>query len=257
MRLDIKNLSYSYNGKEDVFNNINFSLEKGDILSILGPNGVGKSTLLNCVSLLLKPKTGSVIYGNKDLTKLSYKEVSRYIGYVQQIHIPKYNYKVRDYILMGRAPHLGLFERPRKIDYEIVDKVIKMLNIDNIKDSEYTHISGGEQQKANIARVLVQNPEIIILDEPTAHLDYGSQMDIIRLIKKLSDQGFIVIHTTHDPNQVFALENYVAILYKEKFAFGKAMDIIDEGSLSEIYNNNIEIIDLDKGKRKICTIKNW
>lgn len=173
MMLDIDKLSFSYDGKKNIFTDVSFSLDKGDILSILGANGSGKSTLLNCISLILRANNGSIKLNGENLLDINHKEISKKIGYVQQIHIPTYSYKVRDYIAMGRSPYLNLFERPRFKDYEIVDDVIKLLEIEYLKDKPYTQISGGERQKANIARVIVQEPDIIMLDEPTAHLDYG------------------------------------------------------------------------------------
>lgn len=257
MMLDIDKLSFSYDGKKNIFTDVSFSLDKGDILSILGANGSGKSTLLNCISLILRANNGSIKLNGENLLDINHKEISKKIGYVQQIHIPTYSYKVRDYIAMGRSPYLNLFERPRFKDYEIVDDVIKLLEIEYLKDKPYTQISGGERQKANIARVIVQEPDIIMLDEPTAHLDYGNQINTLKLIKKLSDEGYIVIHTTHNPNHTLLLKNYAGILNEGKFTFGKSEKLITEDNLEEIYNIDIKIIHSKEVKREICTIEEF
>lgn len=254
MILEVNDLSFSYRKGKTIFKDVCFSLEKGKILSILGPNGTGKSTLLNCLSNLLNPTNGQVIIDGKPVNELSLIDVAKTIGYVQQIHVPSYDYTVRDYVVMGRSPYLGMFQKPSKDDYKIADEAIEILNIKNITNSAYTEISGGERQQASIARVIVQKPEIIMLDEPTAHLDYGNQSRTLKIIKDLALSGYAVIMTTHNPDHVILLDDYVGILNKGKFSFGEVAKIIDEKVLRELYDININLIYMENVKREICVI---
>lgn len=256
MKLTVKNLAFSYDNKNNIFENINFTLNKGDILGILGPNGTGKSTLLNCISSYLKPKTGEIFLDDVNIEDIPARELAKKIGYVQQITSPTYDFTVREYVMMGRTPYLNFYERPGKKDKELVDEAISIFGIENIENKSYRQISGGEMQKASMARVLVQNPDIIILDEPTNHLDFGSQFKTLEIIHNLSKKGFIIIYTTHNPDHIFMLENYVAILNKSKFSFGSPQDLISENSLKDLYDINIKLTYSKELNRFTCGYEN-
>ena len=174
---EVKNISFSYDGNE-IFSDISFSIEKGDVLCILGPNGTGKTTLIKCLNGLHEIDSGEILIKGKNIKKLSFKEISRNIGYIPQNHTPSFPFKVIDVVLMGRAPYLNLIDSPRKKDMEIALNSLKTLGIDNLKDKEYTNLSGGEMQLVFLARILCQQPDILILDEPTSHLDFGNQIKL-------------------------------------------------------------------------------
>jgi len=253
MTLQVKGLTFSYDGEKAIFCDVNFSLEKGEILSILGPNGAGKSTLLNCIANLLTPSSGEIFLDGCSLSSLKPNEVAQKIGYVPQIHVPTYGYSVREFAVMGRTPYIGMFSKPSRADYALADEALKKLDIYHLRDKPYTEISGGERQQATIARVLVQEPDIIMLDEPTAHLDYGNQLRMIQLIKKLSKQGYSIIMTTHQPDHVIMLESYVGILgYDGIMKIGKTEEIIQGELLTELYDTNIKLIYIDEVKRRVC-----
>lgn len=251
--LEVNDLAFSYNLQRPIFGGVNFSLDKGEIMSILGPNGAGKSTLLNCLANLIKPSGGKILLNGSLINSIKSYEVARKIGYVPQIHIPAYAYTVRDYAVMGRAPYLGMFTRPSANDYDLVNNALEMLQISHLADNAYTEISGGERQLATIARVIVQQPDIILLDEPTAHLDYGNQLRTIKMIKKLADRGYSIIITTHQPDHVIMLEGYAGILGYDGFMeFGKAKEILQEELLTKLYNTKIKLVQVSEVERKLC-----
>ena len=256
MLLTVENLSFYYETNKMIFKNANFSLESGDILSILGPNGAGKSTMLNCLVNLLQPRSGKVVIDKKKISEMNSNEISKYIGYVPQVHIPTYGFMVKEYIAMGRAPKIGIFSKPSKKDYYFVNKAMDKMEISHLANKPYTEISGGERQKATIAKVLVQEPKIIILDEPTAYLDYGNQYKTINLVKSLAEEGYAIIMTTHQPEHAIMLDKYTAIIDNEgDFTFGETNEIISESLLSDLYKIKVKIPFIESlQKRVVCVV---
>lgn len=251
--LEVKNLNYSYRDSRHILKDVSFKLEKGQLLTILGPNGAGKSTLLNCLAGLFKPTSGSILLDGKDISKLSSKEIAQIISYVPQNINSTYDYKVREYIAMGRAAHLGILSRPGKEDYEIVDEAISMMGIEKLANQSFSKISGGERQMACITRAIVQQTQLILFDEPTSALDYGNQMKIMRTIDKLSKKGFAIIMTTHNPDQPILLGGQVALVSAEgNLQIGPIEDIMKEELLSSIYNTKLSITYVDSVERYAC-----
>ena len=253
--LKVENLSFNYFKGPLVFSDVGFELYPGRVLTILGANGAGKSTLLNCIAGLLRQKTGTIRLNGRNIAEMSFKEIATFIGYVPQIHNPAYAYPVREYVVMGRTPYLGAFALPKAADYEIAEKALARLNISHIMEKPYTEISGGERQLATIARAIAQEPKIIMLDEPTAHLDYGNQMRTVRLIRSLADEGYAVIFTTHVPDHPLFLCGDVAM-----FTAGTAIKTVDVGSadsiltdetLTALYNISVKTVRVDDSRR-IC-----
>ncbi len=253
MILEVKDLCFSYHKKEPVFRDVNFSLDQGETLAILGPNGAGKSTLLNCLANLLTPTGGEIRQYGKNIRELRLRETARILGYVPQTHTPAYGYTVRDFVVMGRAPYLGMFQKPSEADYALADDVIHSLNIEKLADCPYTEISGGERQQASIARAIVQQPQVIMFDEPTNHLDYGNQLRMIKMMKDLSGQGYAVIMTTHMPDHAILLGGKAAILdHDGKLLTGPAEEILKEDTLKRIYRSDLHIMYLEQLGRKVC-----
>lgn len=251
--LEVKNISYSYDNDKNIFSDLSFSLNKGEIFSILGVNGAGKSTLLNCLTNLEKIKSGEIKINGKNIYNMSRNEFSKIVGYVPQIHVATYSYEVLDFILMGRSPHIGIFNSPKKKDYEIAIEVINKLNLTHLIDKKITALSGGEFQQVLIARVLVQQPQIIILDEPTNHLDYGNQIRVLRMIKSLAKEGYSIIFTTHTPEHALMLNEKSGILSKNgKFIIGNTCDILTENNLKDIYKIDLYLFYEKKFNRKLC-----
>ncbi len=251
MSLIIDNLSFSYDGKSKVFEHVNCSVDKGQVLCILGPNGSGKSTLLKCANSLLKVNGGSVTVNGESISAISRKELSKQIGFLPQIHVSTFPFSVLEVAVMGRSPHLGLAESPSNKDYQIAEENLKLLGISHLSDKPYTHISGGERQLALIAMVLTQQPHILLLDEPTSHLDFGNQVRMLELVKRLSENGLTVVLTTHFPDHAFYLSSKVAIMHEKTImAAGDCDDVITEENLKKIYDIEVKIAYLDSSK--IC-----
>ena len=193
----------------------------------------------------------------ESISKINLRNIAQIIGYVPQVHIPTYAYTVREFTVMGRTPYIGAFGKPSKIDYRIAETSLKRVGIFHIKDRPYTEISGGERQLALIARVLTQEPKIILFDEPTAHLDYGNQYRIVQMISQLANEGYAVIMTTHNPEHAIILNGKVAILNRNgTFIVGKVADTIDSATLSSLYGLTIKTIYIEEAKRVVSVIIN-
>lgn len=248
---EVKNISFSYDG-EEIFSDISFSIDKGDVLCILGPNGTGKTTLIKCLNGLHDIDKGEILINGKNIKKLSFKEISKFIGYIPQSHIPSFPFKVLDVVVMGRAPYLNLGESPKQKDKDIAIKALKTLGIDHLKDKEYTNLSGGERQLVFLARVLCQQPDILILDEPTSHLDFGNQIKLLEIIDNLASSGLSIIMSSHFPDHAFLSSTKVAILKNKEFIdFGTPEAVVTEDNLKRAYSIDVKLIELDD-KRKVC-----
>jgi iron complex transport system ATP-binding protein len=250
-QFEVKNISFDYDG-EEIFSNISFTIDKGDVLCILGPNGTGKTTLIKCLNGLHGIKSGEILINGQDMKKLSFKQISKHIGYIPQSHVPSFPFKVFDVVLMGRAPYLNLTDSPKKEDIEIATDALKTLGIEDLKDKEYTNLSGGERQLVFLARVLCQKPDILILDEPTSHLDFGNQIKLLEIIDNLSKTGLSIIMSSHFPDHAFLSSTKVAIMKDKRFIdFGTPDDVVTEDNLKKAYSIDVKLIELDD-KRKVC-----
>lgn len=248
---EVKNISFRYDD-EEIFSDISFSVDKGDVLCILGPNGTGKTTLIKCLNGLHDIDSGEILINGKNIRELSFRQISKHIGYIPQSHIPSFPFKVFDVVLMGRAPYLNLTDSPREEDEKIALNALKTLGIEDLKDKEYTNLSGGERQLVFLARVLCQKPDILILDEPTSHLDFGNQIKLLEIIDNLSRTGLSIIMSSHFPDHAFLSSNKVAILKDKKFIdFGSPDSVITEENLRKAYSIDVKLLKLDDN-RKVC-----
>ena len=255
MILEVKNLSFSYHNGRTIFSEASLNVGKGEVLSILGPNGSGKSTLLNCIANLISPKAGEILLNGKSMLKMNQREVSQIIGYVPQTHIPTYAFSVREYTVMGRTPYIGAFATPSAEDYKIADEALERMGISHLRQKPYTEISGGERQQVTLARVIAQKPQLILLDEPTAHLDYGNQHRVVQMVRELADEGYALIITTHNPDHAILLEGKAAILNRlGKLRVGKATEVLDAATLSDLYGLSIKTTYNEDAGRIICMI---
>jgi iron complex transport system ATP-binding protein len=253
--LEVKDLGFKYHNNRLIFHDVNFNVDSGEILSILGPNGSGKSTLLNCIANLYKPLSGEILLNGCPISKMNLRHIAQIIGYVPQIHIPTYAFTVREFTVMGRTPYIGAFKTPGRTDYKIADRALEQLGISHLKNKAYTEISGGERQLVLIARVITQQPKIILLDEPTAHLDYGNQHRTIQLIRQLADEGYALIMTTHNPEHAIILNGKVAILNRKGvLGIGQSVEAINSNTLSDLYGLSIKTIYIEEAKRMVSIV---
>ena len=248
---EVKNISFDYDG-EVIFSDISFSIERGDVLCILGPNGTGKTTLIKCLNGLNEINSGEILINGEDIKGLSFRQISKHVGYIPQSHVPSFPFKVFDVVLMGRAPYLNLTDSPKEEDGKIALDALKTLGIEGLKDKEYTNLSGGERQLVFLARVLCQKPDILILDEPTSHLDFGNQIKLLEIIDNLAKSGLSIIMSSHFPDHAFLSSTKVAIMKNKKFIdFGTPDDVVTEENLKRAYSIDVKLMELDD-KRKVC-----
>jgi iron complex transport system ATP-binding protein len=255
MRLRVNRAEYYYDAaKTSGFKEISFTLEDSEVMSILGPNGCGKTTLLKCINSLVKIHSGSILINDQDTCNLQRADIAKVIGYVPQMHQPAFPFSVLDAVLVGRAPHLGMLESPQTKDIKIAEDAIERMGITHLRDKPYTQISGGERQLVIFARVLAQQPSLLLLDEPTSHLDFGNQIRLLELVRKLAATGLPIIMTSHFPDHAFLVSNKVALMQKGEFIdIGSPDSVINDNNLEKVYNIKVKVINVDSGvNRKIC-----
>lgn len=225
------NIHFKYNGHR-VLKEINFQVERGEILAILGPNGAGKTTLLKCLNGIHRPEAGSVFIREEDVYKLSSDMIATLLGYVPQ-RLETARLTVFDSILMGRKPHIKW--RVAQRDIRIVDSAIKLLSLEHLSLRNIDQLSGGELQKVSIARALVQEPSVLLLDEPTSSLDMKNELEILTTIRQIvTSHRVTAVMTMHDINN--------AIRYADKYLFLKEGDIYATGGKECITTNVIEAV---------------
>ncbi|MGA1933651.1 ABC transporter ATP-binding protein [Arcobacter sp. YIC-464] len=249
--IEAKNISFFY-GKEKILDDISLKINKGDIISLLGPNGTGKSTLIKILLGLLKAKNGEVLLENKNISTYKKKSLAKKIAYVPQSSSIPFAYDVLDIVLMGRIAYQGFFSRYSKQDEEIAINSLKKLGILYLKDKLFSKLSGGEQQLVLIARALTQEASFFIMDEPVTGLDYGNQIRLLETIKSLASQGFTFLKTTHYPDHAFLVSNEVILMKNGKIIeAGNVEKVITQKNLEHLYGIDVNI-DKTKYGFNIC-----
>ncbi|HEV7318685.1 MAG TPA: ABC transporter ATP-binding protein [Ensifer sp.] len=252
MTLDIRNLTFGYRGRQ-VGTNISLSLETGEVLALLGPNGAGKTTFFKTILGLLPVRTGNVLLDAKPLSTWPRRERARRIAYVPQAHAALFPFTALDVVLMGRAPHLQPFSSPGARDRDIALSALRGLGMAHIAERPYTEISGGERQIVLIARALAQEPTILIMDEPTANLDYGNQMRVLSHIRALAASGLSVVLSTHNPDHAFLVADRVALLHASTIAaIGPPDDVLTPAALNQLYNIDVVIGSIEGSPARLC-----
>lgn len=255
MILEVKNLNYGY-GNHKVLNDISFKVEENTLLCILGPNGAGKSTMFKCILHLLKGYDGEILLDGENIKKYKTQQLAKKIAYVPQSHNPIFSYSVTEMILMGTTSHFSIMSKPSKEQLKIVDKCLEKIDIAYLKDRDFMRLSGGERQLVLIARALAQQAKIIVMDEPTSDLDYGNQIKVLNTVKKLSKEGYIIIQSTHNPDQAFLYADKVLALHDKKvIAFGSPRKIVDSGLIKQLYKVDVELNSLYDDKIRVCVPK--
>lgn len=239
--IETRQLCYNY-GKKQILKQISFKAEEGEYVYILGPNGVGKSTLFRCIIGHLRAISGQILIREKEIHKYSAKQLAVQIAYIPQSCVPSFNYSLLQLVMLGRTAHLSAFSTPRKKDYEKAYEVLNALGLYDKKDQGICQVSGGERQLALIGRALVQEASIIIMDEPTSNLDYGNQIRLQVQMKKLTREGLLVIQSSHNPQYASLFADKVLALDKgEVNGFGKANEVITSQLIQKLYGVKVEM----------------
>lgn len=269
--LTLTNAGFQYGSRPHtpwIFRNLDLEVAPGEILAILGCNGVGKSTLLNTLIGLLPLTEGKICLGGRELSHLGTAQRARHIAYLPQMQGSSIAYTVTEYLLMGRAPYIGMFASPRASDRARVTQILKELDITDLAQMQLDRLSGGQRQQVGIGRALVQDAPFIVLDEPTSALDLANQAKVLRKLRELRANGYGVIFTTHNPDHALLVEANVALLgasstylsppqdrvehqgHPARLLTGKACEVLTSEILSSTFNTELHVTYSSELQRK-------
>ncbi len=246
--LIMKDLYFRHaHGTTDILKGISYRLDEGLMTALLGPNGSGKTTLFKCISGLWHPQHGTIFFGDRDLTKISPAERAGIIAVVPQEHEPPFPYTVEEVVLMGRVSHISMFAVPSKSDFAAADEAIDKVGIGHLRKRPYTKISGGERHLTLIARALAQDAPILILDEPTSHLDFHNQIMILSKVREVvRRKGLTVLMTLHDPNLAMQFSDQVVMIENGKIvAQGAPDEVLTRENLRQMYGLDVNVVNCD------------
>ena len=245
--LEVRELAFGFPGRT-VGRDVSFTLAAGDVMCVLGPNGGGKTTLFRTILGLLEPHGGTVRLENENLKNLSRPEIARRVGYVPQGHSAYFAFTVREFVLMGRTAHLGAFASPAKSDVRVAERALESLGIAQLADKPVTEISGGERQLALVARALAQEPRLLVLDEPTASLDFGNQVRVLQKVTALARSGIAVLFSSHDPDHAFLCASRALLLAEGRvLESGAPREVIRADTLERMYRVSVQVVPLPGG----------
>lgn len=246
--IQVSNAAFNY-GEKIIFSELSFRVNNGEVFCILGPNGCGKTTLLDCILGLLQLRRGDILIDQKSIKNIKPKQLAEKVAYVPQVHQRTFPYVVKDIVLMGRAHKTAFFSSPTKEDKEIAHQAMKQVGIIHLADKPYTQISGGQCQMVMIARALAQEPKIIIMDEPTSHLDFKNELILLETMVDLVKKSNIsVVMATHSPNHAYYFETNripttLALMNQGIFEqIGSPHDVLNENNIKKIYQINAKVL---------------
>jgi len=225
--ISLDHLRFSYDGPHvDVLNDLSLDIPAGTITAILGPNGAGKTTLLHVILGLLQPHAGQIYIEGQPQAGYSRTELSQKVGLVLQAEHTPFNFTVFEYVLLGRTPHLGMLSMPSNNDYRLTRQALEALELESLQQRPITELSGGERQMVMLARAIAQQTPILLLDEPTSHLDLSNKGRFLQMLRTLAGQGVTIIFTTHEPEVAVAAARYLVLM--------RAGQVLDSGPLTQL-----------------------
>ncbi|WP_296010532.1 ABC transporter ATP-binding protein [uncultured Adlercreutzia sp.] len=252
MSIEVKNLCFSY-GPREILHDLSFTIPDGTLVNVLGPNGVGKSTLFRCILGLNPNYLGSILVNGKDLKRLSVRERAREISYIPQSHASVYDYEVVDVVLMATGNDLKMLSTPGPAQLARAHEALARIGIEHLAHRTYTQISGGEQQLVLIARAIAQNAQTIIMDEPTSALDYGNTVRVLSCVRQLAREGLSIVQSTHNPDHAFLYSDQTMVINRGHLqAFGNPHDVITSELISELYGIQVDVNSLYGDKVRVC-----
>ena len=256
MHTQVRDLSFSY-GRQPVLRNISFEASGGELLSILGPNGTGKSTLFRCILGLLPLKSGTILLDGELLSRLTPAQLSQKMAYIPQTRAPAFSLRVLDTVLMGTAGQTGLFGVPGASQHRRAEEAMAAVGISHLAQRGLDTLSGGEQQLVYIARALAQQAKILLMDEPDASLDLGNRIRIMDTLRALTREGYCVILSTHDPELAYLYSHRILALHGGSIlALDTPEQVITREHISRLYQTDVEICSLRGDTVRVCIPKN-
>lgn len=256
MSVEVKNLDFAYDPARPVLRDVSFTAKSGEFLSILGPNGVGKSTLFRCVLGLLRGWSGEIRIDGEDASALSVSQMAKHVAYIPQSSGTAFNYSVMDIVLMGTTSRVGALSTPKKAELEAARLALEKAGIAPLAERCYHHLSGGERQLVMIARALAQKAPVLMLDEPTASLDFGNQVMVLQTARSLAAEGYTVIQTTHNPEQTYMYSDRILTLKGGRVLVeGSPKEVLTGELMEALYGVETEVSSLHGDRVRVCTPK--
>ena len=247
MSLTVENMSFSY-GKHPVLHELTFTAEAGELLAILGPNGVGKTTLFKCVMGQERKYSGRIAADGADLAALTPRERAHRVAAIPQAHPLSFRYSAFDMVLMGTSHTLSPFNLPGEKERAAARDAMARVNIEHLAERPFDHLSGGEQQLVFIARALAQQAKILLMDEPTASLDYGNRLHVLSVARDLAKDGYTVLLSTHDPQHaLWFADRALALQEGRMLALGTPREVLTPALLEALYGRRIELVETEQG----------
>jgi iron complex transport system ATP-binding protein len=239
MNIRILDIEFSYNGTP-ALSAVTGEISKGGFLALVGPNGSGKSTLIKCINGILKVRKGTVLIDEQPLQSIRPADLAHHLGYVPQNEPRNIPLKVFDTVLLGRKPYINW--KPSERDIEITAQIIKSLNLENLSMKDVNKLSGGQQQTVFIARALAQEPDVLLLDEPTANLDIRHQVEVMELLKRLSEKGLTVIIAIHDINMALRYATEMMMLKDGHIFANGGKEIVNKANIEALYGIKVNVL---------------
>lgn len=255
LRAENLRIGYLLGKKEiKVCDGMNFELKRGELVALLGPNGAGKSTLLRTLSSSLQPLSGNVLYSGRLLKNISQRDLSRKISVVLTDHTQAGGLTVSELVSLGRQPYTGFFGRLKARDLRLVDEAINSVGLSFKSNSYMAELSDGERQKAMIAKALVQETDVLLLDEPAAFLDVASKLELMALLRQIAvERNCAVLFSSHDVEQALTLSDRLWLMGRDGLLCGGTEDMVLQGHLSDLFRSDNVRFDLGSGVYRLCS----
>lgn len=247
MSIEVCDLSFAYALKE-VLRGVSFSAQGGQLVAVLGPNGVGKTTLFRCILGLQPRYKGTILVDDVDAHALSARELAHKIAYIPQTHGMAFSYSVQDMVLMGTTHSISAMSAPKQRELDAANGALKRLGISHLTYKSFSRLSGGEQQLVLIARALAQNAKTLLMDEPTASLDYGNQSLVLQQVRALADEGYTVLLSTHNPQHaLWYADRALALLDGTIEAQGVPCEVVNASLIRKLYGVEVLLVETEQG----------
>ena len=254
MLLEIENLCGGY-GDGDVVKGVSCSADAGEVLCLVGPNGCGKTTLFRLILGILRSTGGEIRLDGRPAGALAPKELAGLVAYIPQQHAPIFAYTVLDIVVMGRASHFSAFEAPKAVDREAAFAALEKMGIEHLANRKYTELSGGQRQMALIARAICQSAKILVMDEPSANLDYANQQRLLDVVSELAVKNYCVVMSTHSPEHPLSVGHKTLLMRDGRAAsFGAPLDVFTPQALGEVYGIEMDVVTVEDRHGALRTV---